>query len=188
MALNIIIEGQANLGVTTGIPASINVEIGVPGASATVNVGTTTTGNPGTNAAVTNSGTDSAAIFNFTIPRGDVGQQGTPGTPGSPGQGLATGGTVGQILAKVDSQNYNTQWIDNAPQFTGYEYEIHISQIDGSDTTGDGGLLNPYASITKGLTAVTSQRKTIIVHPGTYTENPSITVQYTVLTTFGLIG
>ena len=70
----------------------------------------------------------------------------------------------------------------------GYDYEIHVSQIDGNDTTGNGDLLNPVASITKALTLVGSQRKTIIVHPGTYTENPSITVQYTTITGPGLIG
>jgi len=43
------------------------------GSSATVTVGTTTTGNAGTNASVTNSGTTSAAVLNFTIPRGDTG-------------------------------------------------------------------------------------------------------------------
>ena len=72
--------------------------------------------------------------------------------------------------------------------FTGYDYEIHVSQIDGNDTTGTGDLLKPVASITKALTLVGSQRKTIIVHPGTYTENPSITVQYTTITGPGLIG
>jgi len=70
----------------------------------------------------------------------------------------------------------------------GYYYEIHVSQVDGNDTTGNGDLLNPVASITKALTLVGSQRKTIIVHPGTYTENPSITVQYTTITGPGLIG
>jgi hypothetical protein len=72
--------------------------------------------------------------------------------------------------------------------FTGYDYEIHVSQIDGNDTTGNGDLLKPVASITKALTLVGSQRKTIIVHPGTYTENPSITTQYTTITGPGLIG
>jgi hypothetical protein len=69
-----------------------------------------------------------------------------------------------------------------------FQYEIHVSQVDGSDTTGNGTLLNPVASITKGLTLVGSQRKTVIVHPGTYTESPSITVQYTTITGPGLIG
>jgi hypothetical protein len=176
MPLNITINGQADLGVTTGIPATITVQMGVPGAAATVAVGTTTTGNAGTDAEVVNVGTLSNAILDFTIPRGDT------------GAGVAVGGSAGQVLAKIDGTNYNTEWVDAGSDFTGYQYEIHISQIDGSDTTGDGSLLNPYASITKGLTAVTSQRKTLIIHPGTYTESPSITVQYTVLTTFGLVG
>ena len=48
----------------------------IRGAAASVSVGTTTTGSPGSSASVTNSGTSSAATFNFTIPRGD---QGLPG-------------------------------------------------------------------------------------------------------------
>ena len=58
---------------------------GSPGAAATVTVGTTTTGNPGTNASVTNSGTSSAAVLNFTIPRGAKGEQGIQGPAGDPG-------------------------------------------------------------------------------------------------------
>jgi hypothetical protein len=72
--------------------------------------------------------------------------------------------------------------------FTGYDYEIHVSQIDGSDTTGNGELLNPVATITKALTLVGGARKTIIIHPGTYTESPSITTQYTVLVAAGTSG
>ena len=41
-----------------------------------VTVGTTTTGNAGTNASVTNSGTATAPVLNFTIPRGADGQDG----------------------------------------------------------------------------------------------------------------
>lgn len=59
---------------------------GAPGTSATVAVGTTTTGSAGTNASVTNSGTSSAAVFNFTIPRGADGQNGTNGRDGVDGQ------------------------------------------------------------------------------------------------------
>ena len=53
---------------------------GQDGAAATVTVGTTTTGNPGTNADVTNSGTSLNAVLNFTIPRGADGTNGTNGT------------------------------------------------------------------------------------------------------------
>lgn len=69
-----------------------------------------------------------------------------------------------------------------------YSYEIHVSQVDGNDTTGTGAVLNPVASITKALTLITGQRRTIVIHPGNYTENPSITTQYTVLTTYEVIA
>lgn len=46
---------------------------GPQGAAATVTVGKVTTGEAGTSAAVTNSGTSGAAILNFTIPRGAQG-------------------------------------------------------------------------------------------------------------------
>lgn len=50
--------------------------VGPQGEAATVTIGTVTTGAPGTNAIVTNSGTTSEAVFNFTIPRGDTGAAG----------------------------------------------------------------------------------------------------------------
>lgn len=55
------------------------------GGGATIAVGTTTTGAPGSSASVNNSGTDTAAIFNFTIPRGDVGATGATGPAGATG-------------------------------------------------------------------------------------------------------
>ena len=45
----------------------------IPDNATKVSVGTTTTGAPGTQAKVVNSGTSSDAIFDFTIPRGDRG-------------------------------------------------------------------------------------------------------------------
>lgn len=52
---------------------------GPKGDAATVAVGTVTTGAAGSDASVTNSGTSSAAEFNFTIPKGAKGDAGTPG-------------------------------------------------------------------------------------------------------------
>lgn len=46
---------------------------GDPGAAATIAVGTVTTGAAGSSATVTNVGTSSAAVFDFTIPAGAVG-------------------------------------------------------------------------------------------------------------------
>lgn len=58
--------------------------IGANGAAATISIGTITTGNAGTSASVTNSGTSSAAVLNFTIPKGSAGADSTvPGPRGS---------------------------------------------------------------------------------------------------------
>lgn len=65
---------------------SLKGENGAPGAAATVTVGTVTTGEPGTQAAVTNGGTTAAAVLNFVIPRGVPGQDGADGEPGAAGQ------------------------------------------------------------------------------------------------------
>jgi hypothetical protein len=46
---------------------------GAPGAAATIAVGTVTTLSPGSPATVTNSGTSSAAVFDFGIPEGAAG-------------------------------------------------------------------------------------------------------------------
>ena len=59
-------------------------ETGPQGEAATITVGAVTTGEPGTNVVITNSGTSQDAVLNFTIPRG------------------AAGGTV-QSLAIVDT-------------------------------------------------------------------------------------
>lgn len=52
------------------------------GIAATVEVGTVTTGAAGTNARVTNVGTEQRAILNFVIPRGDQGEAGDQGAAG----------------------------------------------------------------------------------------------------------
>lgn len=43
---------------------------------------------------------------------GPEGPQGDPGDTGPAGQGVPTGGTAGQVLAKIDGTNYNTEWVD----------------------------------------------------------------------------
>lgn len=52
------------------------------GIAATIEVGTVTTGAAGTNARVTNVGTEQRAILNFVIPRGDTGASGEQGSAG----------------------------------------------------------------------------------------------------------
>lgn len=47
---------------------------GDQGEAATITIGTVTTGQPGTSAQVTNSGTETDAVLNFTIPQGLTGE------------------------------------------------------------------------------------------------------------------
>lgn len=66
-------------------PAGEPGTAGADGKSATVSVGEVTTLEPGSDATVTNSGTASAAVLNFGIPRGEPGPQGIQGPQGDPG-------------------------------------------------------------------------------------------------------
>ena len=61
--------------VTSGLPLP-DVSVGPAGKAATIKVGETVTGDPGTQAAVENTGTENAAVLRFTIPRGAVGPTG----------------------------------------------------------------------------------------------------------------
>ena len=78
---------------------------GGSGSTVSVTVGKTTTGTAGTNASVTNSGTESALVLDFTIPagatgatgpqgpKGETGATGAKGEQGIPGEKGATGAT-----------------------------------------------------------------------------------------------
>ncbi len=75
-----IISWTNKAGLPNPDPVNIKGEQGSPGkdgTAATVAIGTVTTGDPGSNASVTNVGTDTAAVFDITIPRGDKGADGT---------------------------------------------------------------------------------------------------------------
>lgn len=74
---------------------------GPTGVGATVAIGTVITVSPGTPASITNSGTSTAAILNFTIP------QGAPGTNGTGGGGTAGWGSFASTYHSVSfSTNY----------------------------------------------------------------------------------
>ena len=73
---------------------------GQPGAAATVTVGDTTTGAAGTSASVTNSGTSSAAVLDFVIPKG---ADGVNMAVGSSAPTSATAGQVGDLRLDTSS-------------------------------------------------------------------------------------
>ena len=76
----------------TSAKAWVNIGMtGPQGPAGSIAVGTTTTLAPGSNATVVNSGTSSAAIFDFGIPRGDPGPAGPVGPIGPQGPKGDTG-------------------------------------------------------------------------------------------------
>ena len=84
---------QGPPGVTGAVGAT--GATGATGMAATVQVGTTTTGAPGTNASVTNTGTESNAVLNFVIPAGTTGANGANGTAATVQVGTTTTGAPG---------------------------------------------------------------------------------------------
>lgn len=67
-----------NLKGATGSSGAAGAD-GADGAAATITIGKVTTGYAGTEATVTNSGTENAAVLDFVIPRGATGQRGSQG-------------------------------------------------------------------------------------------------------------
>ena len=97
---------------------------GAKGDAATITVGTTTTGAAGTNASVTNSGSSSAAVFDFTIPRGADGSDGDDGVSVT---GVTLQGTSGKV------KTYRMSFSDG----NHFDYDV----TDGADGTGAGDML-----------------------------------------------
>lgn len=73
---------------------------GLNGTAASIAVGTVTTGAPGSAATVTNAGTTSSAILNFSIPQGSTGNTGPSGTVAV---GTVTTGVAGSSAAVSNS-------------------------------------------------------------------------------------
>ncbi len=86
--------------------AGVTGPSGPTGAGATVSIGSVTTGAAGTSAVVTNSGTSSAAVLNFTLPAGATGPAGSGGT-GSGSSASTSGIPFASVLHSV---NYNATY------------------------------------------------------------------------------
>jgi len=91
--------------------------------------------------------------------------------------------------------SYSSAPSASRPYISGYSSEIHVSPV-AADDTGNGTIGDPVKTIAQAKvllaaafeTTGAGQRKTIILHPGDYSENVTIDTQYTVLTSHELIG
>ena len=65
----------------------------------------------GTITAITGTVDGSVGVPGPQGPAGAAGPQGPQGDPGAPGQGVAAGGTTGQVLQKLSATSYDTGWL-----------------------------------------------------------------------------
>jgi hypothetical protein len=168
----------------TGAASTVTGPTGPTGAASTVTGPTGATGPTGL----------TGAASTVTGPTGATGPTGPsvtgPTGPVGPAANEGATGPTGPTGASITGPTGPT---GPAPAvFTGYDYEIHVSQVDGNDTTGNGDLLTPVASVSKAMQIAVaavgvSDRRTIIIHPGTYTENVAVSTGVYIIA-FGALG
>lgn len=126
-------------------------ETGAAGQNATVTIGNTTTGAPGSSAQVTNSGTENNAVLNFTIPRGNTGATGPANTlsigtvaKGDDASATITGTAPNQTLNLVlpkgdkgDKGAVDIQVVDELPP-TGDPDTMYLVSGGSSDQSANG--------------------------------------------------
>lgn len=112
-------DGDSSAWVQTGVPGAgqpgATGPAGADGPAGTIAVGTVTTGAAGSSATVTNAGTSSAAVFDFTIPRGDTGSPGNDGAPGAAATvsvGTVTTGAAGSSATVTNSGTSSAAVLD----------------------------------------------------------------------------
>jgi collagen type VII alpha len=94
-----------NFGIPTGATGASGPtgSTGATGSAATIGVGTVNTLSAGSSATVTNSGTTSAAVFNFGIPAGATGATGSTGATPSVSVGTVTTGAAGTSVSVTNT-------------------------------------------------------------------------------------
>lgn len=120
----------------TPVTPDANGQVDLTIEQANVTIGNVTTGEEGTNAEVTNSGTPTAPVLNFKIPRGNTGGVGPKGDPGDSvivGEGdLPLAHVTGQSTEKAMSQKGVTDELDIRPYTDGN----NTADLDIADENG----------------------------------------------------
>lgn len=146
--------------------------MGEQGPAATVAVGVTTTGSPGTNASVVNNGTSGAAVLNFTIPRGEKGDQGDRGNDGSnstvPGP-VGPGATV-DVGTTTTLGPGNNAYVNNTGTTTNAYLQFGIPKGDTGSTGKEGSKGDAGTIVVDQTITLASDRAANVVNIGTNTE------------------
>lgn len=156
---------------------------GPQGDAATIELGTVTTGEAGTDVIITNSGTSSEAVFNFTIPRGsqgiqgEQGPQGIQGIQGVPGQD-GTDGTDGYSPTATVKQSDNVTTISITDKNGTTTESIDLSDYVLSSSLATVATSGSYNDLSNKPTIPTVNDGTITINQGgtqkgTFTLNQS---------------
>ena len=137
----VFVLDDASTVTLTDAKTDLKGDKGDTGDAATLDVGTTTTGTAGTDANVVNAGTTSAAVFNFTIPRGDKGETGDQGDKGLDWKGEWTAGTYekDEAVFYLGSSYIANKQTTETPSDSATDWDL-IAQR-GVDGEGSGDML-----------------------------------------------
>ena len=111
---------------------------------------------------------------------GPAGPTGADGPQGPAGQGVPTGGTTGQVLAKINATDYNTQWVTPGGVSDGDKGDITVSG-SGATWTIDSGVV----SLAKMANMATSS---LIYRKTAGSGAPEVNTLATLKTDLGLTG
>ena len=132
---------------------------GADGITPTLRVGSTSTGNAGTNANVTMTDSNNVYTLNFVIPRGDKGEAGTKGADGAKGaDGITPTLKVGTVTTLAAGSNATVTMSENNNEYT-LNFGIPKGNKGDTGASGSGGeatVVNPtitIGTVTNGDTA-----------------------------------
>lgn len=139
-----------------------------PQGPVSIDVGVTTTTDPGTNASVTNVGTDDNVILNFNIPKGETGPIGPQGIPGTEGP-TGPAGPTGPTAIETYGRKYNTS-TDNISLETNIAQNIPL---------GNNGPTNKITTATQNTLTITENGVYLVEYgfSGSSSTNATLTVE-----------
>lgn len=114
---------------------------------------------------------------------GPEGPQGDAGAQGDPGVGVPVGGTTGQVLAKIDGTNYNTEWVDQSGGAGVTDGDKGDITVSGSGATWT--IDNNTVTLAKMADMATSS---LIYRKTAGTGDPEVNTLATLKTDLGLTG
>lgn len=167
------------------------IEKGDKGDTATITVGTVSTGAAGSSVTITNSGTSTDGVFDFTIPRGDTGVSGPTIAVRYDYSSTTTDSDPGSGILRLNSGTLSaaTQVYFDNNELNGTDVSTWLDTFDDTGTSGNRGTLlfvDPVTStifhlysVSETVTDGTGYRKVTVAHlagNGSFTNGSEVSV------------